>query len=96
MHLLNVARSLLFQSSLPTHFWGEAVLSAAYLINRTPTHVLNNQFLYEVLYGEKPPYDQLRIFGSLCYTQLRSREKDKFVPRSRRCIFVVYPYGQKG
>lgn len=36
-HLLNVARYLLFQSSMPIKFWGEAVLTATHLINLTPT-----------------------------------------------------------
>jgi hypothetical protein len=36
-HLLNVSRALLFQANLPKHFWGDTVLIAAYLINRTPT-----------------------------------------------------------
>jgi transposase InsO family protein len=36
-HLLNTARSLLLSSSVPSIFWGEAVLTAAYLLNRMPT-----------------------------------------------------------
>jgi transposase InsO family protein len=32
-HLLEVARALLFSSKVPNYLWGEAVLTAAYLIN---------------------------------------------------------------
>ena len=38
---------------------------------------------------------KLWVFGSLCFVHL-SRDKDKFGKRSRRCIFVGYPYAQKG
>ena len=95
-HILNVARALLFQGSLPTKFWGEAVMTATHLINRTPMKVIKGSSPYQVLYGEEPQYNHLRVFGSLCYTHLRSRDKDKFGSRSRKCIFVGYPFGQKG
>ncbi|XP_048638582.1 uncharacterized protein LOC125610287 [Brassica napus] len=90
------ARALLFQSNLPIKFWGEAILTAAYLINRTPSAVLGHRSPYELLYNEKPSYSQLRVFGSLCFVHHRSRDKDKFGKRSRRCVFVGYPYAQKG
>lgn len=95
-HILNVAQALLFQGSLPTKFWGEAVMTTTHLINRTPMKVLKGSTLYQVLYGEEPQYNHLRVFGSLCYTHLRARDKDKFGPRSSKCIFVGYPFGQKG
>ncbi|XP_020249272.1 uncharacterized protein LOC109826663 [Asparagus officinalis] len=95
-HLLNVARALRFQANLPLSFWGECVLTAAYVINRTPSRVLNGKSPYEVLFGKSPNYSLIRIFGSLCYANYRPRVKDKFGPRSRKCIFVGYPFGQKG
>ena len=35
-HLLEVTQALLFQTHVPKSYRGEAVLTAAYLINRTP------------------------------------------------------------
>ena len=39
-HLLEVAHCLLFLSYVPNFFWGEVVLTVAYLINRMPSRVL--------------------------------------------------------
>lgn len=36
------------------------------------------------------------MFGSLCYAHKQIRDKDKFVSRSRKCVFVGYSFGKKG
>ena len=95
-HILNVARSLLFQANLPVKFWGESVLTAAHLINRTPTKVLHGKTPYELLHGKQPSYDNLKIFGCLGYVHNARRDKDKFGMRSKKCVFMGYPYGKKG
>lgn len=95
-HLLNVARSLMFQAKMPIKFWGEAVLTAAHVINLTPTRILKGKCPHEVLFGSTPSYSKLRVFGSLCFAHKQLRDKNKFVPRSRKCVFVGYPFGKKG
>ena len=95
-HILNMARSLLFQSNLPTKFWGESVLTAAYLINRTPTPLLQGKTPYEILHNTPPTYDQLRVFGCLCFAKRHSSRHDKFQEKGRKCIFMGYPHNKKG
>ncbi|KAL6565862.1 hypothetical protein OROHE_004917 [Orobanche hederae] len=95
-HLLNVARALRFQANLPIYFWGESVLAAAHLINRTPSSVLSNHTPFEKLFGYSPFYNAIRVFGSLCFAHNQNSKGDKFESRSRKCIFVGYPFGKKG
>lgn len=95
-HILNIARACLFQGRLPIDFWGESIMTAAHIINRTPSSVLNGKTPYELLHGKPPVLDLLRVFGCLCYAHRRARDKDKFGDRSRKCIFVGYPFGTKG
>ncbi|XP_021727452.1 uncharacterized protein LOC110694595 [Chenopodium quinoa] len=87
-HILNVARALRFQAKLPKYFWGECVMTAVHLINRTATPVLKGKTPHELLFGQLPSYDSLRVFGCLDYAANRPWVKDKFDSRSRKCIFV--------
>ncbi|KAG7563712.1 Ribonuclease H-like superfamily [Arabidopsis suecica] len=95
-HILNVARALLFQARLPTKFWGESIQAATHLINRTPSSLLKGKTPYQVLFQKSPSYDDIRIFGCLCYAKLVRRSNDKFEDRSARCMFLGYPFGKKG
>lgn len=95
MHILNVARALLFQTIMPVKFWGETTTTATHVINMTPTKLFEGLSPYEKLFGTKPPYETLRVFGSLCYVHIHNRDKDKLGERSRRCVFIGYPFRKK-
>jgi hypothetical protein len=67
-YLLEVARSLMFQMNVPKYLWSEAVLTAAYLINRMPSRILGMKSPAELLLGQqefKVPPRCLVVFALL-------------------------------
>lgn len=93
--LLNIARVLHFQSNLPLDFWGDFVLTAAYLINRLTTATLQGRTPYKILFNKKPKFSHLRVFGCLVYGR-NTKITHKFSNRASPRIFLRYPNGQKG
>ncbi|GKD79614.1 putative RNA-directed DNA polymerase, partial [Tanacetum coccineum] len=77
IHLLNVARSLLFQSDIPLCMWNECILTDAYLINTLTSYVLDGKSPFELVYGFKPKLSHLRSFGYLCFSSILNNS-DKF------------------
>ncbi|GJR20152.1 putative RNA-directed DNA polymerase [Tanacetum coccineum] len=90
-HLLNVARSLLFQSGIPLSMWTKCVLTAAYLINRLPSYVLNGKSPFELVYGFKPKLSHLSSFGCLCFSSVLNNS-DKFSPRDIKFYENIFPF----
>ncbi|XP_075076338.1 uncharacterized protein LOC142162992 [Nicotiana tabacum] len=94
-YILDTARALRFQASVPLKFCGEYALTAVYVINRIPTPTLQGRCPYEVLYGHLPSLKHLRVFGCLGYVTDLKRG-DIFSPRVVPTIFLGYSLAQKG
>lgn len=95
-HIVEVGLALLSHASMPLKFWDEAFLAAAYLINRTPSKVIQYTTPLERLLDQKPNYSALRTFGCACWPNLRPYNKHKLQFRSKQCAFLGYSNIHKG
>lgn len=86
--LLEKSRSLIFDSQLDKHFWGEAVRVSAYILNRSPIESLPKT-PYEMWTNKKPDLSRMQIFGSDAYAKILGYLK-KLDERSERFVFVGY------
>lgn len=93
---MEVARLVMFQANVPKRFWSDAVATACYLINRTPTRVLQDQAPFEVLNRYKLTVDYLRVFGCLCYVLVPGEMRNKLEAKSTKAMFIGYSPNQKG
>nr|GFB18611.1 putative ribonuclease H-like domain-containing protein [Tanacetum cinerariifolium] len=95
-HLLETACALHFEAKIPKRFWGEPIVTAAYIINRLPSKVIKNKTPYELVWNEEPKYEDLRIFGCLDYFKNTNNKGDKFEEKRKTGVFLGYPQGTKG
>lgn len=88
------ARALLKQRGMPAIYWGEAVMTAVHLLNRSPTKALDGKTPYEAWHGRKPVVSHLRVFGCLVFTKELSHV-GKLDDRSSPGVFIGYAEGVK-
>ena len=94
-HLLDVARTLMFNMHVPKQFWGDAVLTACLLINRMHSSVVHTS-PYSLLYPTTSLFPlSPRIFGCVAFVHVLNPGLDKLSPRARKCVFLGYSRTQK-
>ncbi|KAG6487034.1 hypothetical protein ZIOFF_055615 [Zingiber officinale] len=94
--IVEMARSMLKYKGIPNLYWAEAVHTAAYIMNRSPTKAVHNMTPYEAWHKKKPVVDHFKIFGSLAYALLPSQRREKFDSKGQKLIFIGYNNESKG
>lgn len=94
--LVERAKCMLFDANLSKQYWAEAIATAAYVINRSPTKSLDGKTPIELWSGRKPNLSNLRIFGSEVMVQIPKERRQKWDAKSRKLIFVGYCESTKG
>ena len=91
--LLERTRCMLSHAGLPQSLWAEAVTTACYLVNRSPSTAIDCKTPEEVWSGKTPQYDHLKVFGCPAYAHIRH---NKLEPRALKCVFLGYGDEVKG
>ncbi|KAE8767964.1 hypothetical protein D1007_60605 [Hordeum vulgare] len=93
--VVEMARCLLKAMGVPNTFWGEAVRTAVYILNRSPTRSLNGVTPYEAWHGKKASVHHFRTFGCVAHVKRLGPGVDKLADRSTPMVLIGYEEGAK-
>jgi hypothetical protein len=94
--IVEMARCMLKSKKIPSEFWGEAVHTVVYLLNRDPTRSLEGMTPYEAWHKKKPNVGHLRTFDCVAHVKKIGPGVTKLSNRSTQMVFVGYETGTKG
>ncbi|CAI5728373.1 unnamed protein product [Peronospora farinosa] len=94
--LVESARCMIEHAGLSKRYWGEAVSTAAFLRNRSPTQAIGHEKSpHEVWTKTKPLLKNLKVFGCHAYVHVPKEKSSKLDARSTLCRFLGYSDHEK-
>lgn len=90
--LMDKARTSLIDSGMKKEFWGEAILFATYVTNRSPVSG-REKTPCELWEGRKPDVSNLRVFGCAAYNHVPKELRRKLDNKSKKMIMIGYNIG---
>ena len=76
--LLDIVRPMMYLTDLPLSFWGYALETAAFTLNRAPSKSIETT-PHELWFGKKPKLLFLKVWGSDAY--VKKIQLDKLEPK---------------
>jgi transposase InsO family protein len=93
--VLGMARCMLKSMGIPGRFWGEAVTTTVFVLNRAPTRALEDKTPYEAWYAHKPAVHFLHTFGCVAHVKVAGGHLRKLDDRSTPMVLIGYEPGTK-
>ncbi|KAM1487717.1 hypothetical protein ACFX2I_001756 [Malus domestica] len=88
--IMEKVRCMLRTAKLSKQFWGEAVRTACYLINRSPSVPLGLDVPERVWTGNDVSYSHLKVFGCKAFVHVPKEQRSKLDYKATPCIFLGY------
>ena len=90
---MDMVRSMMSLVDLPKSFWGYALETAVYALNRVPSKSVDVT-PYEIWCNKKPILSHMKVWG--CPAYVKRIMSDKLDAKSDKCLFVGYPKELQG
>ena len=88
--IMEKVRCMLRTAKLSKQFWGEAVMTACHLINRSPSVPLGLDVAERVWTGKAVSYSHLKVFGCKAFVHVPKEQRSKLDYKATTCIFLGY------
>lgn len=90
----------MFSMNVPKYLWGNALLTACYLINRMPSRVLKYETPLQVLKNCFPTSRitmniPFKVFGCVCYVYISNVFRSTLDPKTEKYVFLSYASNKK-
>lgn len=96
-YLVNIACTLLLHHCVPQWFWGDAILTAYYLINCLPSLVMHDKVPHSILFPSQPLFClPACLFDYVCFVHILNPWQDKLSTKATKCVFLGYSSLQRG
>jgi len=87
--LMDMVNCMLLSSGAPENLWGEALLSACFILNRVPQRD-SDVTPYERWKGRTPNIHFFKVWGCLAKVSIQEPKKRKIGPKTVDTIFIGY------
>lgn len=94
--VVELGRCMLKHMKMPNRFWAEAVATAVYIRNVSPTKVLSDMTPFEIWNGFKPSVSHFKVFGCIGFVFIEKHKRSKLDEKSEKCVFIGYCTQTKG
>ena len=91
-----MANCMIQSKGLSLQYWTEAINCANYIVDCTPTKVLQGITPEEAWIKIKPYVSHFRVFGCEAWAHIPDKKRKSLQPKSEKCIFVGYYEDVKG
>ena len=93
---MEAIHSMLHHAGLPLKFWAEAVSTAVYMRNQSPTVQQKEKTPFECFHKRKPEAYNLKVLGCNSHVHVTDEGRSNLDKKAIKCIFVGYSQKNKG